>query len=221
MLTMAKRPYTEQMQQLFNQIETVEGKYAEAMDKAKEEVEALKEEIVAINAEAKEYYKMYVLDEITLESYEELKQKSESKNKMLHVAEGKVNSIDELKHEELVNIHKQIEAIESEYRVENNTNISKQRQQMFKAKIDYLKALHQARNEVDKTDKYDFKIYNLNVDLGFKRDYGFDFDDRHVSNLLSNPFNNRAGIDVNQEEIASAYHNGQIKETVIKEAGSK
>lgn len=214
------RPYTMQMEQLFQQAEKTRNDYANAKDKAKEEVEKLKEEIDSLRAEAKGNYKLYVLNIITLESYEELKQSTDNKSKMLHSAEDKVNSIDALLQEELLNIYRQVKAIERDYQNENDTNIAEQRQVMFQAKNDFLEALHGARNEVIKTDKYEKMIYEIGVETGQRYDSGWDFEDRRVSELIYNPYHNLvAGIDTNRNEIAEAYHRGIVSDSVKKQAG--
>lgn len=217
-LIMSKRPYTEQVETLFNKAEKVRNQYQEAKVKAENEASEHAEAIQELEDEAKQHYKMYVLSEITLETYEEAKEKADRKRSMLGTAQQKVNNIDELMMDELQEIHKQIKRLEKDFQIENASNIAEQRTVLFQAKIDYLKAIHNAGNKVKETDKYERMIYDLGVETGFRRDSGFDIEDKRVSDLIHNNYNGKAGLDTFRNEITQAYHKGIVSENIKKEA---
>lgn len=215
---MTKRPITNQIEALFEKADKVKETYKDAKKKALVEINEHANAIQELDAEAKELHKMYTLSEVTLETYEEAKDNSDRKRNMLTTAEEKVNNLDVLMNEELINIYRQIKRLEKAFQEENTINIAEQRKVMFQAKVDYLKAIHEAGNKVKETDKHERNIYDLGVELGQRKDSGFDYTDKRVYELVYNSYNGQAGLDTFRNEIAEAYHKGVISNKILKEA---
>ncbi|MFJ7738867.1 hypothetical protein ACIQ2D_21405 [Lysinibacillus sp. NPDC097287] len=215
---MAKLTATEQMEVLFKKTDSIREQYAVALQNAKQEVLDLTEAIAEAEQHVKEIYKHYVLNIVSLDAYQVEKKLLDDKKAVLHVAEKKIADIAELQKEELSEVFNEMKGIMDEYTQENEANKAQQRKKLFKEKVAYLKAINTGKVEIEKTNKYVRMIDHLRVEIGDKRDYYYDFEDSAVSALIHNPYNNSPGLDVNRNEIAEAYHKGNIGGYVLQEA---
>lgn len=215
---MGKNTAVNQMEELFNQTESIREQYAVALENAEAEVIDLTESIAEGESHVQDMYKHYVLNIVSLDAYQSEKKLLDDKKAILHVAEQKIADIAELMKGELYDVYREMKAIGNDFSTENSKNKAEQRQLMFQAKVDYLNAIHAGKKEVTKTNKYNKMIDRLRVEIGDKNDYSYDFGDSAVNALLHNDYNNTAGLDVQRDEIKSAYHSGSISGNVQKEA---
>lgn len=208
----------EQMEVLFKQTDSIRATYAIALEKAKQEVIDLTEAIADGAEHVQFMYKQYVLNIVTLDAYQsELKVLNDKKASLLF-AEQKIVDIAGLMNGELYDVYREMKAINKDFTNENNKNKAEQRQLMFQAKVDYLNAIHAGRSEVVKTDKYDKMLDRFRVEIGDKADYSYDFGDSAVSALMHNDYDSSAGLDVQRDEIALAYHEGKVSGKVREQA---
>lgn len=213
-----KKTAVEQMDALFQKVEEIKGKFTGAVVKAEAEVEQLKLEIATGEAELKELYTSYVLDEVTLSTYQHEQKVLADKRSVLTVAEGKVSNIDKILKEELYKVYQDMQKIGNEFNAENGKNKADQRKKTFQAKVTYLKAIREAKVEVEKTNVFERKLDHLKVEIGLKDNPSYDMYDSAVSAMVFNSYNNAPGVDVRVEEIKDAYHKGLISAGVLKEA---
>jgi len=212
---------TKQIDELLQKADTIKDRYKKAEEQAKVEVEQLKQEIQKAEYDAHDFYKMYVIGDITLEAYQEASNLVEEKKELLSITEGKLASIDSLVKEELTSFYNnEVKPVLKDFRDEDNKNKSEQRKRMFKAKVDYMKVIQESADEIQKTHQYNRLIEQLRVDAGLQKNV-YSHLTNVVDNFLSNDFHRTAGLEITRGEVTSVYNNKYISPGVLKEAGLK
>ncbi|GGF16921.1 hypothetical protein GCM10010954_14460 [Halobacillus andaensis] len=193
-----------QLRELFEEVDKVKGTYEEAEQKAKKEQADLLQDIQEKDAEVKQLYKSYVLDNVTLETYNAEKQALQDMHSTLQIIEAKIRDVTALKQDELKHLLSKIEELNHGYYKADRTNKATQRQKLLKAKEEYLQAINDAQKVITTTARYRVLTENLRVDAGVKKMIYANRSEEYLD-LVSNPFNNTKGIDVTREDIRQAY----------------
>lgn len=188
----------------------IRSRFSVAKEMAEKEVAEYTEAIAKGEAESKENYTMFVLGDITEESFNEinadmtkLKASLQSSNKKLADIEGLLK--DELEKEVLNPLH----ANRHTYAKLNSDNADKQRMKVLQAKADYIAVIYEARKEIDVTNRYASYMEQVGMDLGHsQRFYGFG--QNKVNFLMENFYNGKAGATVSEEELTMAYNSGEL-----------
>lgn len=212
---------TKQIDELLQKADTIKDRYKKAEEQAKVEVEQLKQEIQKAEYDAHDFYKMYVIGDITLEAYQEASNLVKEKQELLSITEGKLASIDSLVKEELTSFYNtEVKPVLKDFRDEDNKNKSEQRKRMFKAKVDYMKVIQESADEIQKTHQYNHLIEQLRVDAGLQKNT-YSHLTSVVDSFLRNDFHRTAGLEITSGEVTSVYNNNYISPGVLKEAGLK
>lgn len=210
---------TEQMGKLFDKCDSIRSQYADALERAIDEVQELKESIAEGKTNLQEIYKSYVLGSVELGAYQSEKKIVADVEAILHVAEQKIADVANLQNDELYGVYQEMKEIHPEYSKENTANKVVERKKMFTAKVEYLKAMESAKIQVETTNKYVKMLDHLKVEIGLKNDYSYDFEDSVVTSLLHNDYTGAVGLEVSKVDISNAYNHGKVSTGVLGQAG--
>jgi len=198
----------QQMEDLYKNSEKIKRDYNKALERAKAEVEKLKAEIATGEEALHEMYKHYVLNIISLESYQTDQKALQDKKDILSVAEKKVHDINELMKEELLPIAEKAKGLSLEYRSELDALVNKKRIKMLELKRDYLQAVIEESADIIDTEFHSVWTNELDVLLG-RKTYNH-ASDLNPENFLDKHSPFRMGAEISKDEIVEAYKNRKI-----------
>lgn len=216
---MGKLTGLEQMEKMFQKVEDTKEQYAVVLENAEKEVAELKVAIAEGEQHLQEIYKNYVLGIVEIGAYQSEQKAVNDKKAILQIAENKVADIDGLLKAELLENYNEIMANTSDFTIEHSANYELQRKKMFSAKVDYLRAMGDAKIERDKTGKYIDMIKHLQVEAGVKKELYTDYGEGELNALLRNQYTRTEGLEVDRDDVKSAYRYGHVPMGVLGYAG--
>lgn len=210
-----------QMEALEQKANTIRNKYDKALEDAETEKAELLQDIAKTEEEVKDYYKSYVLNEITLEAYRDITKDADKKRESLRFLEQKVNDIEGMKKEELASVIAEYNQIQKDFYKLDKQNKAEQRKKLLQAKIDFLTKIKESKAEINKTHKFNRVMDEIKVESGLKNDYSYDMTGEVVNDLLPNHYNNKAGVTVTKEEVSNAYYKNETVPYTLRKEGFK
>lgn len=199
-----------EVKKLLNKADKAKEEFAQAKEKAENEVSTLQKEIQENEAEIKELYKNYVLDIISLDAYNEIKKEHDNRKKMLQIAQSKIDNIDSVLKDELYAIYCEYKALQSEFYYAHNQAKEKQHYQLVKAKMNYLNEIQKISKEYTECWKLDAGIEYLRVDAGIKNNAYIGFEPPFAINDF-----NAGDIDITKDELRNTYRNKNISKKLV------
>lgn len=204
------KTFKSQMEQLIKKKNDTDKAYAVAYKKAVAEYNELQEQLNQQNEVVKEYHKLYILDQITQESYAEQKKNAEVIEEKLRDAGYKVNEIEDYRKEDARALLAQMEELKIDFAKEVSIERKRIENKIFKAKAVYLKAVAELGKDYKEIFKVDSAIEDIRVELGV-RPYNYKSIGSFLNELKSNPYEpSKMGIDINKNEIDNAFLSGTL-----------
>lgn len=179
------KTYKSQVAALLKKAYEINKAYEGAYNEAVAEYEEVEKELNEQTKEMEQFHKMYILKEIMHETYAEEKAKVEKVNEKLRDVGSRVHEINRYKLEDIRKVYADIEAIKSEFAKEMMDEQERIKDELFKAKTQYLLSVIELGQQYTEIFEIDSAIEDLKVMLGVQTS-NYKSMDSFVSNLVTN-----------------------------------
>ncbi|MCB5235898.1 hypothetical protein [Niallia circulans] len=143
--------------------------YEKALEKHQEELIKLQAELKEKELKLKEFHKMYLLSQITEETYKQEKEVVDTLKTKIADVQQDMKLIETYKDEDARQIVADFEANHGEYGREKQKEITKLQYELLEAKDAYLSKLVEASEQYDKLINPERKLQQLKVKLGIQK----------------------------------------------------
>ncbi|WP_163583427.1 hypothetical protein [Gracilibacillus saliphilus] len=162
----------EEVKKLVEKADSIKERFEQSLINAQAEASKLTEEIHQLEKDAKEAYSLYLMDSITLDSYEDATQELNEKKKKLTTAQSKINNIGEVQKEELAKVYDEYRQIQKDFTTERQKQYEDTKKQLQDAKDQYLQQIADISSKQYETYVLESKILDIGVEAGVnKRNY--------------------------------------------------
>ncbi|WP_175074774.1 hypothetical protein [Terribacillus sp. AE2B 122] len=197
------------MSNIIEKAEQTRQKFATSLAKAKEDAEKLEQEVRELDNKAHEVYTLYLLDDVQLSAYEEVKSEADTKRKLLSVVQKKVGDIAEVEKQELARIYKEFECISDEFYKLKNSDWYKAKKQLQEAKDKFMQEVVDISKEQFKIYSLDRQIGDIQVDAGLKNYNYIEYGSPYIQGIgLTHTAND---INIGTHELYEAFKNRNPK----------
>lgn len=188
-----------------------EGAYNEAVSEYEDVENELNEQTKAME----ELHKMFILKQITHKVYTEEKAKVDKILEKLRDVGSRVHDINRYKLEDIREVYADIEAITSDFAKEVVDEQARIKEDLFKAKTNYLLSVIDLGQQYAEIFEIDSAIEDLKVMLGVKN-YNYKSMDTFVGNIITNNYVGQKGIEISMEEITNVFKYKQLPKHLEK-----
>lgn len=209
------KSYKTQVSDLLKKAYEINKAYEGAYNEAVAEYEATEKGLNEQNEALKEFHKMYILKQITHETYAEEKAKVDKIAEKLRDVGSRVNEINSYKLEDICGVYGDIEAITPEFAKEMMAEQNRIKEELFKAKTQYLLSVIELSKQYSDIYGIDYAVEDLRVMLGI-RNYNYKSKDSFVSTLVTNDYNSQKGIEIPMNEITNVFIYKQLPKHLEK-----
>ena len=143
--------------------------YEKALEKKQEVLIKLQAELKEKEIKLKEFHKMYLLSQITEETYKQEKEVIDALKTKIADLQQDMKLIETYKDEDAKQIVADFEANRGEYSREKQAEIKKLQYELLEAKDDYISKLIEASERYDKLINPERKLQELKVKLGMQQ----------------------------------------------------
>lgn len=195
----------------------IKQRFKEAEKRSTDEVATLTSELESLQAESRELYTMYVLGDITKDTYDSHLNTVKEKQLALASVQKVLSDIDDLQKEEIAEkVFNPMQGKHRELRNFISQARNTERKKVLQAKIDYINAILEAKKEIEKGISYDSFMERVSLEQGKGHGNYVDLFDR-VGFLASNEYNGTAGADMSYEELHEIYNSGKMPKKLVAE----
>lgn len=197
--------------ELIKKAEQTKEKFATSLAKAKEDAEKLEQEVRELDNKAHEVYTLYLLDDVQLSAYEEVKAEADAKRKLLSVVQKKINDISAVEKEELVSIYKQYQGLSKEFQEERQKAQASTNRRLLEAKQRFLQEVVDISNQQFKIFALESQATNIAVDAGIQRSNYMDYVSPYYDSYGMEMGKGEDNINIGNRELHWAYRNRTTK----------
>ncbi|WP_010530918.1 hypothetical protein [Lentibacillus jeotgali] len=197
-------------QKLIDKAEQVRQKFEASKQKAKEDAEKLEESIQELEKQEKETYSLYIMNDIDVSAYHEIKQQTDAKRQELATLQQKVNDIDGLEQYELSKVYAEYQEIEKELQKEERKQYAETLDKLKEAKQQYLKQIIDISNEQFKTYLLKSKMADVAVDGGLKTRNYIDYPSPYVDGFGHEFGTGKDYLNIGNRELSTVYRQRKL-----------
>jgi hypothetical protein len=200
--------------ELIKRAEQTKEKFATSFAKAKEDAEKLEQEVRELDNKAHEVYTLYLLDDVQLSAYEEIKAEADTKRNLLTVVQKKVNDISEVEKEELARIYKEYEVLSKEFHEERQKAQASTNKRLLEAKQKFMQEVVDISNQQHGIFALESQATNIAVDAGVKRFNYMEYIPPYFDSFSMEIGKGAESINIGNRELYWAYRQRTTKPTL-------
>ncbi|WP_087972762.1 hypothetical protein [Oceanobacillus rekensis] len=160
------------VEKIIEKADVVRKRFADSKEKAISDAEELQQTIQDLEKQEKDIYSLYIMDEINVTAYEDIRAEADKKRQELATLQKKINDIDELLQYELRKVLSEYAKIQQQFNVEKEKQSADTKKQLEEAKEQFLQQVADISKEEYETYLLGSKIKDIMVDAGRdKRNY--------------------------------------------------
>lgn len=198
-------------QKLIDKANQVKQRFADSLQKAKDDTETLEKEVAELQEKEKEIYSLFMMDMIESSAYEEAKAETTVKRNQLSNVQQKINDMDEMERYELAKIYEEYETIESAFIEERQKAYAETKQQLIDAKYQFLQQVIDISNDQFDIYSIESQMADIAVDTGKKKRNYMEYQNPYIDGIGLEMGTGNDAVNIGSRELFQVYRGRQFR----------